>query len=71
MTGDRVECRSDHDYIGYPRAFYWQDQHLEVAQVIQEKRTPTGHSFLVRTTQGDHFLLNYEIDSDQWSVQPI
>ncbi len=68
MAGDRVECRSDHDYIGHPRAFYWQDVRLEVAKVLQEKRTPTGHWFLVRTGQGDQFELDFDIDSDQWSI---
>jgi hypothetical protein len=63
-----VECRSDHAYIGHPRAFYWQDVRLEVAEVLQEKRTPTGHSFLVRTAQGDQFELDFDIDSDQWSI---
>jgi hypothetical protein len=68
MAEARVECRSDHDYIGRPLAFYWQDQRVEVAEVLLEKRTPMGYSFLVRMVNGDRFELDYDIDADQWSV---
>ncbi len=43
--GDRVECRSDHDYIGHPLAFYWQDMRLEVAEVFVAKPHPSRLHF--------------------------
>ena len=65
---DRVICRSDHDYIGYPLAFYWQDQRLEVAEVLVQNRTPTGYSFRVRNEELGIFELDYDFITDQWSV---
>ena len=69
MAGDRVECRSDHDYIGRPLAFYWHETRFEVAEVLQEKQTPSGYSFQVRTGDGAWFELVYDNQTDQWSVQ--
>ncbi|PWB55673.1 MAG: hypothetical protein C3F13_03075 [Anaerolineales bacterium] len=68
MAEAQVECRSDHDYIGRPLAFYWQDQRVVVEAVLLDKRIPTGYSFLVLTEKGDRFELDYDIDKDQWSV---
>jgi len=67
-VSDCVICRSDHDYIGYPLAFYWQDQRLEVAEVLMQNRTPTGYSFRVRNEELGVFELDYELSTDQWSV---
>jgi hypothetical protein len=68
MTGDWVECRSDHDYIGHPLAFAWQGQHFEVAEVVGESRTPGGFHFRVRTTDAQVFELDYDITTDHWTV---
>ena len=51
MAGDRVECRSDHDYTGRPLAFYWQDQRLEVTEVLVQYRTPSGITYQVHDCQ--------------------
>ena len=67
----RVECRSDHAYPGYPLAFYWHEQRLEVEQVLVENRTPAGYSFRVSTEQHGVFALNYDMHTDQWSVQQL
>lgn len=69
--GDRVEIRSDHDYIGRPIAFYWQEQRLEVTEVILQNRTPRGYLFRVRNEDFGLFELIYDSDTDQWSVQPL
>jgi hypothetical protein len=68
MTSDLVECRSDHDYIGQPLAFYWQDKRLEVMEILAENRTPWGYSFRVRNEDYGIFELNYDMNTDQWSV---
>ena len=71
MTSDRVECRSDHGYIGRPLAFYWQGKRLEIDEVLLEKRTPYGYSFQVRNDDFGSFELNYDIHTDQWSVRQL
>ncbi len=68
MMGDRVECRSDHDYIGLPLAFYWQAKRLEVAEVLAQKRTPHGYTFQVRNDDFGVFELDYDFITDEWSV---
>jgi hypothetical protein len=67
--GDKVECRSDHAYPGYPVAFYWQGSRLEVTEILSEEQHPRGYSFLVRNENLGIFELNFDIDSDQWSVE--
>jgi hypothetical protein len=68
---DRVICRSDHDYLGYPLAFYWQEQRLEVAEILAENRTPTGFSFRVRIEKHGVFELIYDQKADEWSVHQL
>jgi hypothetical protein len=68
---DRVECRSDHDYIGHPLAFYWQDKRLEVADILAQNRTPRGYSFQVRNKDLGIFELSFDINTDEWSVHQL
>ncbi len=68
MAPDLVICRSDHEYIGAPLAFYWQQQRLEVAEVVAQNRTPTGYSFRVLNKEFGLFELDYDLQTDQWSV---
>ncbi len=68
---NRVIVRSDHDYLGYPLAFYWQDQRLEVKDVLAQKRTPTQYVFMVRTSEFEMFELVFDLTTDQWSVYRI
>jgi hypothetical protein len=71
MTADRVEVRSDHDYTGRPLAFYWQEQRLEVSQVLVEYRTPQGYSYQVQTASSGIFRLDYDTNTQEWTVQPL
>jgi hypothetical protein len=71
MTSARVECRSDHDYIGRPLAFTWQDKRLEVAEVLVQIHTPQGYSFRVRSKDLGIFELDYHSNTDDWSVQQL
>jgi hypothetical protein len=68
---DRVECRSDHAYVGYPIAFFWQESRLEVAELLSENRNPLGYSFRVRNEPFGIFELDYDISTDQWSVHQL
>ncbi len=66
---DKVECRSDHAYIGYPVAFYWQDLRLDINEIISENHTPNGYSFLVRNEKHGTFELCFDVITDEWSVE--
>lgn len=68
---DKVECRSDHAYPGYPIVFYWQGLRLLVDEIVAESETPRGHSFRVHNLVYGIFILNYESFTDQWSVEQI
>ena len=68
MTLDRVECRSDHDYVGHPLAFYWQGKRLEVTKVLAQIKTPQGTLFRVQNDVFGIFELDYDPNADQWSV---
>jgi len=65
---DRVECRSDHEYAQRPVAFYWQGKRLEIVEVLAHWRIPEGYSFRVRNEVYGIFELNYDIDTDEWSI---
>ncbi len=69
MAADRVEIRSDHDYIGRPLAFYWQDERLEVSEVLTNLRTPYGYKITVRNNQAGIFELVYDFRTGEWSVR--
>ena len=69
MPSDLVECRSDHSYVGYPLAFFWQGKRLEVVQIISEKRDPEGYSFRVLTEELGCFDLHFDLLTDEWSVK--
>lgn len=68
---DLVECRSDFEYAQRPVAFYWQGQRLEVIELISQIQTPAGYSFRVRSEEHGIFELNYDLITDQWSVQQL
>ena len=66
-----VEVRSDHDYIGRPLAFTWHDERLEVTEVLLQNHTPLGYTFKVRNEKQGIFELDYDISTDQWSVEQL
>jgi hypothetical protein len=71
MTSVRVECRSDHDYIGRPLAFYWQDKRLQITELLAQERTPYGYSFRVMNIDYGIFKLDYDTNTNEWSVQQL
>jgi len=71
MPADQVECHSDHAYLGYPVAFYWQGNRLEVARIISEAHHPRGYSFKVLDQGSRQFELIYNLNTDHWSIQHL
>ena len=68
MPSDQVVCRSDHAYVGYPVAFYWQGHRLEVTRILSESHDPAGYSFEVLNQAFGQFELFYDLNTDTWSV---
>lgn len=71
MAADRVEIRSNHEYIGRPLAFYWQDKRYEVTAVLAQSRTPEGYVYRVQAAGMGIFELIYNDSTDQWSVHQL
>ncbi len=71
MSADRVEVRSDHDYIGRPLAFYWHEQRHEVSEILVNNRTPGGYQITVRNDQAGIFELFYDNRTGEWSVRQL
>jgi len=61
-----VECYSGSEYAECPRAFDWQGQRLEVEEVLQRWRTPSGKTFRVLATDGRVHDLFYDEMSQAW-----
>ena len=66
---DIVECHSGYKYAEKPIALTWQDQHLEVVEILQRWRTPETICFRVRTIDGQAFELCYDEQHDKWQIQ--
>ena len=61
-------------YAGYtnperPRAFKWQGERFEVAEILSRGRLPGGQWFRVRTSGGEIFDLTYSTAADAWHIQ--
>ena len=67
---ETVECHAGFRYAERPRAFLWEGQRLEVAQVQARARTPQGFWFRVRTADGRLFELVYREAQDSWLIEP-
>ncbi|KAA3646601.1 MAG: hypothetical protein DWQ07_10360 [Chloroflexi bacterium] len=65
-----VEVRSSSSYAETPVAFHWDGKRLEVDNVRISWRTPIGISFSVVTNDRRIFELHYDIDEDQWYIEP-
>jgi hypothetical protein len=68
---NRVECRSDHAYLGSPLAFYWHEERLEVAKIVSESHNPAGYTFRVLNEEYGCFELIYNLNTSEWSVEQI
>lgn len=66
----RVECYAGARYPERPRAFLYEGDWLEVAQVEGQERTPRELRFRVRVSDGRRFLLLYDEVRDAWQVRP-
>jgi hypothetical protein len=64
----RVECRSDSEYAERPVALYWQEQRLEIVEILSRWRTQAGKGFRVRTADEQIFDLAYNEIAADWQI---
>ncbi len=64
-----VECRSDTEYAERPVALYWQEQRLEIIEILSRWRTPDSKYFRVRTADDQRFELIYNQAANSWQIQ--
>jgi hypothetical protein len=64
-----VECRSDSEYAERPIALHWQEQRLEIVEILSRWRSPAGKYFRVRTVDNQIFELTYNETADRWQIQ--
>jgi hypothetical protein len=68
--GDIVECYSGIEYAERPVAIWWQQERLEIIDVLERQRTPDGKYFRV-TVQGGVFELFYNETIDEWRINQL
>lgn len=68
---DLVECHSGYKYADRPTAIYWQDQRLDVIDVLGRWRSPGMICFRVVTSDKRSFDLRYDEHTDVWHIEPV
>ena len=63
-----VECRSDSTYAERPLSLVWEEQRLEIAEILSRWRGPGEKGFRVQTADRQVFELTYREISDEWKV---
>lgn len=65
---NQVECHSDYTYAQRPTALYWEDERLDIQEILAEWHSPYARHFKVLTVNRLVFELSYWEDSDQWKI---
>jgi len=68
---DQVECHSGYTYAQRPTALHWQDERLDIEEILFEWHSPHARYFKVITVNHLAFELAYIEDSDQWRIIPL
>ena len=66
-----VECHSGHTYAQRPTALYWEDERLEIEEILYEWQSPHARHFKILTVNHLTFELSYWEDSDEWKITPL
>lgn len=69
MSAVRVEAYAGASYPERPTAVWWQDQRLEVEQVVRSWRTPDGLHFLVEIEEIGRAELIYHYEDGGWKIE--
>ena len=63
-----VECHSGYTYAERPIALHWENQRLEIAEILARWRIPGGLRFRVRVADERVFELFYGELYDEWRI---
>ena len=69
MSSETVECYSGETYPERPRAFHWEGERLEIAEILSRWRTPGAAHFQIRIDDGRIFDLVYHLAKDRWNIE--
>ena len=69
MSSETVECYSGQTYPERPRAFRWEGERLEIAEILSRWRTPKATHFQIRIEDGRIFELIYHKSKDLWTIE--
>ncbi len=65
---DSVECYSGIEYAERPTAIWWQQERLEIIDILERQRTPDGKYYRVLTADEQLFELFYNEMMDEWRI---
>ena len=65
---EMVECQSSFEYADRPVALRWNDQRLEIKNILNRWKTPEGRCFRVETTSEEVFELTYIEMNNEWRI---
>jgi hypothetical protein len=71
MGNELVECHSGYEYAERPIVLRWDDQRLEITEILTQWRIPGGKCFRVKTQDGQIFELFYGELYDEWRINLI
>jgi hypothetical protein len=71
MMADLVSCLSCVEYAERPLSFNWQDERLEVSEILSSWRTPQGKGFRVLVRPRGMFELFYDDFKDAWRIASL
>lgn len=69
VTNATVECHSGYKYGERPLAFSWENQRLEVSEILATWRAPQGPCFRIRAEDDRCFELSYQEAADKWEIR--
>lgn len=67
----QVECHSGHIYPERPVALKFENERLEILEIISEWREPSGRHFRVRLSGEREIELAYDENNDEWEAAGI
>ena len=67
---ESVECYSGAEYAEEPRRFFREGEWRTVRRIVSRARLPEGKQFMVEDGQGEHFVLTYVSEREEWTIRP-
>ncbi len=66
-----VQCHSGYTYAERPTRLYWDDEWLDIDEVVKSWRIPGGRKFQVLTEDQQSFELFYGELYDEWRIHAL